>query len=54
MELYAIDRDLIDGLVARLERRMTFALSVTDRHLFITVGSKNIDGAVQCLALPDA
>ena len=54
MELYAIDRALIDGLVARLERRMTFALSVTDRHVFITIGDENIDGAVQRLSLPDA
>src|SRR3954447_12826739 len=28
LELYAFDRDLISGLAARLERRMTFELSV--------------------------
>src|SRR5690606_13048865 len=30
LELYAIDRALVDALVARLERRIAFSLSVTD------------------------
>ncbi len=54
MELYAVDRALIDGLVARLQRRMAFDLSVTDRHLFITVDGSSLDGTVERLAIPDA
>jgi len=34
LELYALDRTLLTALVARLARRMVFALSVTDRHLY--------------------
>ena len=46
LELYAIDRDVIAGLVKRLERRMSFDLSVTDRHLFISIGDDTLSGDV--------
>jgi len=47
LELYAIDRDLVAGLVQRLERRMKLDLSVTDRHLFLSVGDATLSGAVE-------
>jgi uncharacterized protein YaeQ len=47
-----IERSLVDALVARLERRMTFALSVTDGHLFVSLGTTSLDGAVEQLSLP--
>jgi len=43
----AIDRELIAQLVERLDRRMAFALSITDGHLFISMGSTSIDGSVE-------
>ena len=46
VELYAIDRALIDGLVARLERRNRWELSVTDRHLYVAVAGETIEGSV--------
>ncbi|MSQ64263.1 MAG: YaeQ family protein [Betaproteobacteria bacterium] len=51
LELYAIDREVIAGLVKRLERRMTFVLSVTDRHLFISIGDATLSGDVTRIAL---
>lgn len=53
LELYAFDRELIDGLVKRLERRMQFALSVTDRHLFLSIGDITLSGAVERVRLDD-
>jgi uncharacterized protein YaeQ len=47
VELYGIDRELLAGLVARLERRMAFSLSVTDRHLYLTIGDATLSGAVE-------
>jgi len=47
LELYAIDSGLTAGLVERLERRMRFELSVTDRHLFISVGESTLSGPVE-------
>jgi uncharacterized protein YaeQ len=46
LELYAIDRDVIAGLAARLERRMQFDLSVTDRHLFVSIRDITLSGDV--------
>jgi uncharacterized protein YaeQ len=51
LELYAIDRELIGELIARLDRRMRFDLSVTDRHLFVTIGGQTFSGAVERLSL---
>jgi uncharacterized protein YaeQ len=48
----AIDRGLVDALVARLDRRMAFALSVTDGHLFVSFADgTSLDGAVEQLAI---
>ena len=46
LELYAIDRGLVGALVARLERRMAFSLSVTDRELYVSIGADNLTGTV--------
>jgi uncharacterized protein YaeQ len=51
IELYAIDRELVSGLAGRLERRMQFDLSVTDRHLFVSIAGATLSGAVERLAL---
>ena len=54
LELWAIDRALLDGLVAALERRMTFSLSITDRELFVALGSVTLTGGVKRLSLSPA
>jgi uncharacterized protein YaeQ len=51
IELYAVDRELVSSLAARLERRMQFDLSVTDRHLFVSIRGATLSGAVERLAL---
>ena len=51
LEIYSIDRDLIDGLVALLDRRTRLTLSVTDRHVYATVGETTVSGAVERHAL---
>ena len=47
LELYALDRELIAALVQQLDRRMRFDMSVTDRHLFITLGDQTVTGVVE-------
>jgi uncharacterized protein YaeQ len=44
LEIWAMDRNLISQLAARLDRRMTFALSVTDRELYLSIGSDTLTG----------
>jgi uncharacterized protein YaeQ len=46
IELYAIDRELLATLAARLERRMALQLSLTEGHLYLTFGDLSIDGAI--------
>jgi len=53
LELYAIDREIIAGLARHLERRTAFDLSVTDRHLFISIGDATLSGAVERVMLDD-
>ena len=53
LELYAIDRALIAALVARLDRRVSFSLSVSDHELYLSIGADNLTGAVVRLN-PDA
>jgi uncharacterized protein YaeQ len=51
LELYAFDRDMIAALVPHIDRRTALDLSVSDRHLYINVNGKTIDGAVERLTL---
>jgi uncharacterized protein YaeQ len=53
LELYAIDRELLAQLVARLTRRMVFALSVTGRHLYVTLDGAVLEGEVRRIAISD-
>ena len=46
LELHGLDRALIAALVARLERRMAFDLSVSDGTLYLTHGDELLTGAV--------
>src|SRR4051812_26464462 len=52
LELYALDREMIADLAGKLERRMKLEMSVTDRHLFITVDDDTLSGAIERITLP--
>jgi uncharacterized protein YaeQ len=52
LELYALDRAFVAAVAARLERRLSFSLSVTDQELYLSIGSENLTGAVARLTLP--
>jgi uncharacterized protein YaeQ len=49
LELYGIDRELINALVSRLDRRLSLSVSVTDRELYISLGNDNLIGHVRRL-----
>jgi uncharacterized protein YaeQ len=46
LELWALDRALIAELVARLDRRMSFDLTVTEHHLYLTIDGDSLEGTV--------
>ncbi len=52
IELYALDRGLVAGLVERLDRRLSLAVNVHERQLFVTIGGATLEGAVESLRIP--
>lgn len=54
LEIYAVDRDLLGALVERLDRRMTFDLSVMQGQLYLDIGGESLSGSVERLALSGA
>ncbi len=53
LEIHGFDRTLVAGFVARLQRRTIFRLSVTDRHLFLTIGEETLSGEIETRSLAD-
>lgn len=53
IEVVALDRGLIAALVDRLDRRTAFELSVTDGHLYLTIGGETLEGKLERHALHD-
>jgi uncharacterized protein YaeQ len=51
IELYGFDRAFIADMVSRLERRVAFSMSITDREMYLSIGSDNITGKVERLRL---
>lgn len=47
LELYRIDRALLDAMVTALDRRMTFSISVNDGDLYVAIGDQTIEGRVE-------
>lgn len=51
LELYSIERPLVAALAERLDRRMSFALAVSDREVFISLADATLTGRIDRLAL---
>lgn len=46
LRIVAMDRGLLTAMVARLERRMDFDLSVSDRELYLSLGDTTLTGTL--------
>jgi len=46
VEIWAMDRHLVSRLAEHLDRRTAFALSVTDRELYVSIGSDTLTGRI--------
>jgi uncharacterized protein YaeQ len=51
LELYAMDRELLAEFVQRLDRRVKFAMTVTDHQIFLDFDGDTVHGAVERLTL---
>lgn len=51
LELYGIDRHLLTDLVTRLDRRMKLGISVSDRHMYVTLDHETLAGSIEQFSL---
>ena len=51
LEIHAMDRELVAAMVSRLERRMEFDLSVSERNLYVSLGDATFSGTVEARRL---
>jgi uncharacterized protein YaeQ len=51
LELYVVDRDWLAALASRLARRMEFALTVADRHVYLSLGAETLTCTVERLKI---
>lgn len=54
MELYAVDRDWLASVASRLTRRMQFALTVAERHLYLSLGDETLAGMIERIEIGGA
>lgn len=45
--IYRFERELIDAVVAKLERRMKWTLSITERHLYLDVNGTGFETVIE-------
>jgi uncharacterized protein YaeQ len=51
LELYAIDQEWLAALAKRLERRMAFTLTVSEQHLYLSIGEDTLSCVLERLDL---
>jgi uncharacterized protein YaeQ len=54
LELYAVDRDWLAALTARLARRMEFALTVAGAQIYLSLGAQTMSCAVPRVVLGES
>jgi uncharacterized protein YaeQ len=47
LELYAVDFEWLANLAERLQRRTTFTLTVSEQHLYLSVGDETLSGVIR-------
>ena len=51
LQLFAIDRNLIASLVAKLDRRMSLAVAISGAELFVSFAEETLSGAITRLPM---
>jgi uncharacterized protein YaeQ len=47
LELYAMDFDWLANLAQNLQRRTAFTLTVSEQHLYLSVGQETLSAAIK-------
>lgn len=51
LEIWSIDRGLLGALTSRLDRRMNFSLSISERDLMVSMGADSFSGTLVRLSV---
>ncbi len=51
VEVYGLDREWLASLVAKLERRMKWALTRSERHVYLSMGEETLACVIERIAL---
>ena len=51
IELYALDKDWLASVVKKLERRMHVALTISERHLYLSLGEETFSTVIERIPL---
>ncbi len=51
IEIHVFDRELLSTLAMKLERRMTFDMSISERHLYITVAGETLSTVIEARSI---
>lgn len=54
LELYAVDRSWLAELGSKLERRMSFSLTISERHVYLSLGTETLDCLIERVTLSGA
>jgi uncharacterized protein YaeQ len=52
LEIYALDRAWLANLVTKLERRMTMSLTISEQHVYLSVGEETLPCVIERIAIP--
>jgi uncharacterized protein YaeQ len=51
IELYALDREWVVNIANKLERRVNFALTISERHLYLSMGEDTFSTVIERIPL---
>ena len=54
IEVYAVDPGLVDAFELKLERNLSFELTRTDAHLYVSLGTDTLSGEIARSSLVEA
>jgi uncharacterized protein YaeQ len=52
LEIYALDRAWLQALAAKLERRMSWSLTVSEQHVYLSLGEETLACVIERIAIP--
>jgi uncharacterized protein YaeQ len=52
LEIYSLDREWMARLATKLERRMAFSLTLSERHIYLSLGEDTLACVIERIAMP--